>query len=153
MSECELCYKVIIREMSIFDWDAYCDVVEKEFNDIPRVCDTCAYRALFMYYHEKFKKENSDKDNGITIIQKNTDDEYHYYSICGQHMYRTYKKRDKMVSYPQGQVVLDVQTPNSIVHFNFLKEVGYIIPDPERPRHFRLGRNMTHQQLLELQDA
>ena len=29
----------------------------------------------------------------------------------------------KMVSYPQGQVVLDVQTPNSIVHFNFLKEV------------------------------
>ena len=26
--------------MSIFDWDAYCDVVEKVFNDIPRVCDT-----------------------------------------------------------------------------------------------------------------
>ena len=106
MSECELCYKVIIREMSIFDWDAYCDVVEKVFNDISRVCDTCAYRALFMYYHEKCKKV----DNGMTIIQKNTDDEYHYYSICGQHMYRKYRKRDKMVSYPQGQVVLDVQT-------------------------------------------
>ena len=40
MSECELCDKVIIREMSILDWDAYCDVVEKVFNDIPRVCDT-----------------------------------------------------------------------------------------------------------------
>ena len=64
MSECELCYKVIIREMSIFDWDAYCDVVEKEFNDIPRVCDTCAYRALFMYYHEKFKKVIK-----ITVLQ------------------------------------------------------------------------------------
>ena len=70
-------------------------------------------------------------------------------SICTESI----GKRDKMVSYPQGQVVLDVQTPNSIVHYNFLKEVGYIITDPERPKHFRLGGNMTHQQLLELQDA
>ena len=89
----------------------------------------------------------------MTIIQKNDDDEYHYYGICGQNIYRKYRKRDKLISYPQGGVVLDVGTPNSIVHYNFLKEVGYIIPDPERPRHFRLGRNMTHQQLLELQDA
>ena len=113
-------------------------------------CESC---GKVIMREMSWELENSDKDNGMTIIQKNTDDEYHYCSICGQHIYRKYRKRDKMVSYPQGQVVLDVQTPNSIVHFNFLKEVGYIIPDPERPRHFRLGGNMTHQQLLELQDA
>ena len=95
---------------------------------------------------------DSGKDNGMTIIQKNDYDEYHYYSICGQNIYRKYRRRDKLISYPQGGVVLDVETPN-FEHYNFLKEVGYIIPDPERPRHFRLGRNMTHQQLLELQDA
>ena len=121
------------------------------FNDNENIaCESC---GKVIMREMSWKLENSDKDNGMTIIQKTTDDEYHYYSICGQHIYRKYRKRDKMVSYPQGQVVLDVQTPNSIVHFNFLKEVGYIIPDPERPRHFRLGGNMTHQQLLELQDA
>ena len=113
-------------------------------------CESC---GKVIMREMSWELENSDKDNGMTIIQKNTDDEYHYYSICGQLFYRKYRKRDKMVSYPQGQVVLDVQTLNSIVHFNFLKEVGYIISDQERPRHFRLGRNMTHQQLLELQDA
>ena len=75
----------------------------------------------------------------MTIIQKNDDDEYPYYDICGQNIYRKYRRRDKLISYPQGGVVLDAETPNSIVHYNFLKEVGYIIPDPERPRYFRLG--------------
>ena len=121
------------------------------FNDNENIaCESC---GKVIMREMSWELEKSDKDNGMTIIQKNTDDEYHYYGICGQHIYRKYRKRDKMVSYPQGQVVLDVQNPNSIVHFNFLKEVGYIIPDPERPRHFRLDRNMTHQQLLELQDA
>ena len=123
------------------------------YNKTMSECESCGKVIMHEMSFFDGELENSDKDNGITIIQKNTDDEYHYYSICGQHIYRKYKKRDKMVSYPQGQVVLDVQTPNSIVHFNFLKEVGYIIPDPERPRHFRLGGNMTHQQLLDLQDA
>ena len=58
-----------------------------------------------------------------------------------------------MVSYPQGQIVLDCETPNSIVHYNYLKEVGYIIPDPKRPRHFKLSMNMVHQDLLGIQDA
>ena len=96
---------------------------------------------------------DSDKDNGMTVIHKNDDDEFHYYGICGQHIYRKNRKRDKLVSYPHGGVVLDVETPNAIVHYNWLKEIGCIIPDPERPRHFRLGRNMTHQQLLQLQNA
>ena len=39
----------------MFDWDLYCDVVEEILNDIPCVCDTCAFHMLFMYYHEKFK--------------------------------------------------------------------------------------------------
>ena len=96
---------------------------------------------------------DSGKDNGMTVIQKNDDDEYHYYGICGQYIYRKYRKRDKLISYPHGGIGLDVETPNAIIHYNFLKEIGCIIPDPERPRHFRLGRNMTHQQLLQLQDA
>ena len=57
---------------------------------------------------------NSDKDNGMTIIKKNTD-EYHYFSICGQHIYRKYRKRDKTVSCQQSQVVLDAETSNEIV--------------------------------------
>ena len=51
MPECESCDNFIIREMSIFDWD----VVEQILNDIPCVCDTCAFRMLFMYYHAKYK--------------------------------------------------------------------------------------------------
>ena len=38
---CESCGKVIMREMSFFDWELYCDVVEEVLNDIPRVI----YRA------------------------------------------------------------------------------------------------------------
>ena len=34
MSECEACDNIIIREMSMFDWDLYCDVVEEILNDI-----------------------------------------------------------------------------------------------------------------------
>ena len=55
-----------------------------------------------------------------------------------------------MVSYPKCQIVLDAETPNSIIHYNYLKEVGYIVPDPKRPRHFKLGSNM---ELLSIQDA
>ena len=115
--------------------------------------------AILEYRYEQLETqavpylEDPKKDNGMTIIQKNTDDEYHYYSICGQHIYIKYMKKDKMVSYPQGQIVLDCETPNAIVHYNWLKEVGYIIPDPTRPRHFKLGRNMVHQELLGIQDA
>ena len=53
---CESCGKVIMREMLFFDWELYCDVVEEVLNDIPRVCDTCAFRMLFRYYHGKYKK-------------------------------------------------------------------------------------------------
>ena len=115
--------------------------------------------AILEYRYEQLEAravpylEDPKKDNGMAIIQKNNGDEYPYYSICGQHIYRKYRKRDKMVSYPQGQVVLDCETPNAIVHYNWLKESGYIIPDPTRPRHFRLGRNMLHQELLGIQDA
>ena len=88
------------------------------FNDNENIaCESCG--KVIMREMSFFDGElgNSDKDNGMTIIQKNTDDEYHYYSICGQHIYRKYRKRDKMVSYPQGQVVLGCS--NSEFHRTF----------------------------------
>ena len=40
----------------------------------------------------------------------------------------------------------DGDTPNAIITFNFLREHGMIIVDPDRPRHFRL--NMINQEQL-----
>ena len=68
MSECEACDHIIIREMSMFDWDLYCDVVEEILNDIPCVCDTCAFCMLFMYYHEKFKMVKEIIKRSVRLI-------------------------------------------------------------------------------------
>ena len=65
----------------------------------------------------------------------------------------TQKIKNKLIDFPNGQIVVLAETPNAICHYNYLRERGCIEVNPDRVRHFRLGGNMTHQQLLELQDA
>ena len=43
----------------------------------------------------------------------------------------------------------DGDTPNAIITFNFWREHGAIIVDPDRPRHFRLDM-INQEQLLAL---
>ena len=97
--------------------------------------------------------ENPEKDNGMAIIQKNDGDSYPYLAVCGQRGYVAQKIQNKLVNYPNSQIVVLAETPNAIVHFNWLRERGCIIVNPVRVRHFQLNENYTHQRLVELREA
>ena len=98
--------------------------------------------------------EDTRKDNGMAIIQKNNGDpEYPYIAICGQQGYVSQKIQHKMIDYPNAQIVVLAETPNAIVHYNWLRERGCIIPNPDCVRHFKLGENYTHQKLMELDEG
>jgi len=93
--------------------------------------------------------EDPKKDNGMVIIQKNNGDPYPYLAICGQQGYVAQKIQNKLVDYPNGQIVVLAETPNAIVHYNWLRERGCIVANPDRVRHFMLGENYSHQRLAE----
>ena len=115
--------------------------------------------AILEYRYEQLETravpylEDPKKDNSMVVIQKNNGDEYPYIAICGQQGYVAQKIQNKLIDFPNGQIVVLAETGNStIVHYNFLRERGCIIVNPDRVRHFRLG-TMTHQQLLYLEEA
>ena len=83
--------------------------------------------------------QNSKKDNGLAIIQKNNGDDFPYVAICGQQGYVAQKIQNKLSDYPNGVIVVLGETPNAIVHYNWLRERGLIVVNPDRVRHFRLG--------------
>ena len=91
--------------------------------------------------------------DGMVIIQKNNGDPYPYLAICGQQGYVAQKIQNKLVDYPNGQIVVLAETPNAIVHYNWLRERGCIVANPDRVRHFMLGENYTHQRLIELEEV
>ena len=97
--------------------------------------------------------EDPRKDNGIVVIQKNNGDPYPYLAICGQQGYVAQKIQNKLVDYPNGQIVVLGETLNAIICYNWLRERGCIVANPDRVRDFRLGENYSHQRLIELQDA
>ena len=97
--------------------------------------------------------QDTRKDNGMVIVQKNNGDEYSYVAICGQQGYVAQKIQNKLADSPNGQLVVLVETPNAIVHYNWLLERGCIIANPDRVRHFKLGQHYTHKQLMALQEA
>ena len=93
---------------------------------------------IFMFIHFKRTQESQD---GMVIIQKNNGDEYPYVAICGQQGYVAQKIQNKLTDYPNAQLVVLAETPNAIVHYNWLRQRGCIIANPERVRHFRLGEH------------
>ena len=97
--------------------------------------------------------ENRNKMNSMCIIQKNNNDEFPYIAICGQQEYVSQKIQNKLADYADGQLVVLAETPNAIIHYNWLRERGCIEINPCRVRHFRLGEQYTHQQLLQLEEA
>ena len=96
--------------------------------------------------------QDTRKDSGMVVIQKNNGDEYPYVAICGQQGYVTQKIQNKLADYPNAQLVVLAEIPNAIAHYNWLREQGCIIANPERVRHFKLGEHYTHRQLMELQE-
>ena len=95
---------------------------------------------------------DEDKNNGIsTIVKNNKEEEYPYITICGQHGYRRHKARVLLVRNPGSTLFPDGDTLNAIVTYNFWREHGLIIVDPDRPRHFWLDM-MNQEQLLALND-
>ena len=114
--------------------------------------------AILEYRYEQLETravpylEDPKKDNSMVVIQKNNGDEYPYIAICGQQGYVAQKIQNKLIDFPNGQIVVLAETPNAICHYNYLRERGCIEVNPDRVRHFRLGRNLTHQDLLGIQD-
>ena len=66
--------------------------------------------------------EDTRKDKGMTVMQKNKGDEYPYVAICGQQGYVLQKIQNKLADYPNAQLVELAETPNAIVHYNWLRE-------------------------------
>ena len=95
--------------------------------------------------------QDTRKDNGMAVIQKNNGDEYPYVAICGQQGYVVQKIQNKLTDYPNGQLVVLAETPNATVHYNWLRERGCIIANPAHVRHFRLGEHYTGRCLMDLQ--
>ena len=103
--------------------------------------------------NEVERLQDTIKDNGMAVIQKNNGDEYPYVAICGQQGYVAQKIQNKLADYTNGQLVVLAETPNAIVHYNWLREQGCIIANPDRVRHVRLDEHYTHHQLMELQEV
>ena len=96
--------------------------------------------------------KTEEKDNGISIIAKNNEEEeYPYIFICGPYSYRMHKAKVLLIRNQGSTLLADGDKPNAIVTFNFWREYGLIIVDPERPRHFRLDM-ISQEQLLVLND-
>ena len=115
--------------------------------------------AILQYKYEQLEYravpylEDPKKDNGMVIIEKNNGDEYPYIAICGQQGYVAQKIKNKLIDFPNGQIVVLAETGNAIVHYNYLRERGCIEVNSGRVRHFRLGRNLRHQDLLGIQEV
>ena len=115
--------------------------------------------AILEYRYEQLETravpylEDPKKEKSMVVIQKNNGDEYPYIAICGQQGYVAQKIQNKLIDFPNGQIVVLAETPNAICHYNYLRERGCIEVNPERVRHFRLGRNLRHQDLLGIEDA
>ena len=97
-------------------------------------------------------RKPEEKNNGISIVAKNNEEEeYPYISICEPHGYRRHKVRVLLIRNQGSILFADDDTPNAIVTYNFWREHGLILVDPDRPKHFRL--NMINQEhLLALND-
>ena len=92
---------------------------------------------------------DEDKNNGISIIAKNNEEEeYPHISICGHHGYRRHKARVLLARNEGSTLFADGDTPNAIVAYNFWREHGLIIVNPDRPRHFRLDMINQEQSLV-----
>ena len=62
---------------------------------------------------------DEDKNNGISIIAKNNEEEeYPYVSICEQHGYRRQKVRVLLTRNQNNTLFVDGDTPNAIVTYN-----------------------------------
>ena len=93
---------------------------------------------------------SEDKDNGIIIITKNNEEEmYPYTSISGRSCYRRHKTRVLLIRNHGSISFADGDISNAIIMFNFWREHGLIIVDPDSPRHFRLDM-INQDQLLAL---
>ena len=91
-----------------------------------------------------------EKNNGINIIAKNNEEEeYLYISICRPHGYRRHEARVLLIRNQGSTLFADGDTPNAIVMYNFWREHGLIVVDPDRPKHFRLDM-INQEQLLTL---
>ena len=80
-------------------------------------------------------KMSEDKDNGISIITKNNEEEYPYISISRPSCYRRHKARVFLIRNQGSALFADGDTPNVIITFNFWREHGLIIVDPDRPTY------------------
>ena len=96
---------------------------------------------------------DEDKNNGISIIaQNNEEEEYPYISICVQHGYRRQKVRVLLTRNQSSTLFADGDTPNASVTYSLWREHRLTVVSPNGPRHFRLD-TINQEQLLTLNDT
>ena len=59
------------------------------------------------------------KDNGISIIAKNNEEEYPHISISGPSCYRRYNAMVLLIRNQGSALLANGDTPNAIITFNF----------------------------------
>ena len=62
---------------------------------------------------------SEDKDNSISIIAKNNEEEYPYISISGPSCYRKHKTSVLLIRNQGSTLFADGDTSNAIITFNF----------------------------------
>ena len=97
--------------------------------------------------------EDRSKNNSMIFIRKNNGAIFENVAICGQQQYVTKKMQHKLADFPNGEIILLVETPNAIAHYNYFRQKGYINIDPDRSRHFNIRGGMLPHQLLGLEDV
>ena len=89
----------------------------------------------------------------MIFIRKNNGAIFENVAICGQQKYVTKKMHHKLADFPNGEIILLIETPNAIAHYNYFRQKGYINIDPDRSRHFNIRGDMLPHQLLGLEDV
>ena len=69
------------------------------------------------------------------------------YTLCKGCIY-------KMLNEHYRKKVLDMkELVENFIYYNWLRDQGRIVANPDKVRHFRVGENYSNQRLIELQDA
>ena len=73
-------------------------------------------------------------NNSMIFNRKNNGAIFENVAILGQQQYVTKKMQHKLADFPDGDIILIIETPNAIAHYNYFRQKGYINIDPDRSR-------------------
>ena len=98
------------HQLAIEDKNSRIALLNVDLDERQREYAILGYKYEQLEYHAVPYLENPKKDNGIVIIKKKNGDEYPYIAICGQQGYVAQKIQNKLIDFPNGQIVVLAET-------------------------------------------